>query len=457
MQKTRRKFIKQSLAVSAGFAGLSQYLISCSNAGQSGKAAEKLVQSKNWLDLPEGFTHKVISKWGNQMSDGFYVPGLPDGMAAFDVDGKVVLVRNHEVSPGNPKYGPFRDDKALFDKLDKKQFFDHGFGENPCIAGTTNVVFNEETQELEKEYLSLTGTIRNCAGGPTPWNTWITCEEDVTTAGDENENSHGYNFEVAADSNGLVEPKPIKDMGRFNHEAVCVDPKTSIVYQTEDRGDSLIYRYIPIVSGDLHQGGKLQALAIKGQPTLDTRNYDEQLMSLNQPFDVEWIDMEGIDSPEDDLRYRGAKAGAAVFARGEGMWYGNDEVYFACTSGGKNRTGQVFKYVPSEFEGTDKELEAPGKLELFAEPNDQEILQNCDNLTVAPWGDVVLVEDTKYSYMRGITPEGKIYTIAKNIGSEGEMAGVCFSPSGKTLFVNIQGVGLTLAITGPWEKLRTLV
>lgn len=117
-------------------------------------------------------------------------------------------------------------------------------------------------------------------------------------------------------------------------------------------------------------------------------------------------------------------------------------------------TGQVFKYVPSEFEGTAEEAENPGKLVLFAEPNDQEILKYCDNLTVAPWGDLVFVEDDKDSYMRGITPEGKIYNIARNIGSQSEMAGVCFSPSGKTLFVNVQKDGLTFAIVGPWEKLR---
>ena len=452
--QSRRKFIKQSIAVSVGFSGLSQYLIGCSTGVQSAESANGLIRSKEWLDLPEGFSYKVISKWGNPMSDGFLVPGLADGMAAFDEGGKVVLVRNHEISPGDPEYGPFGKDESLLGNLKKEQFFDFGFGKKPCIAGTTNLVFNEATQELEEEYLSLVGTIRNCAGGPTPWNSWITCEEDTTPLGKRNETSHGYNFEVPAGAKGLIEPIPIKAMGRFNHEAVCVDPKTSIVYQTEDRGDSLIYRYIPDVLGNLHKGGTLQALAIKGESSVDTRNWESQAVNVNDELEVTWIDLEDIDSPNDDLRIRGAESGAAVFARGEGMWYGNDEVYFACTSGGSNQTGQVFKYIPSAFEGTAKEAEDPGKLILFAEPNDEEILKYCDNLTVSPWGDVVLVEDAKDSYMRGITPEGKIYTIARNIGSEGEMAGVCFSPSGNTLFVNIQGEGLTLAITGPWENLR---
>ncbi len=454
--QSRRKFIKQSIAVSIGFSGLSQYLMSCSSGNQSSEVADSLVRTKEWLDLPEGFSYKIISRWGNQMSDGFLVPGLADGMAAFDVDGKVVLVRNHEISPDYPEYSPFGEDMAFLNRLKKEQFFDYGLGKRPCVAGTTNIVFNENTQELEEEFLSLVGTIRNCAGGPTPWNSWITCEEDVTPAGEKNETRHGYNFEVPANSKGLITPSPIKAMGRFNHEAVCVDPKTSIVYQTEDRGDGLIYRYIPNVSGNLHKGGVLQALAIKSNPSFDTRNWEAQNLNVNQELNVTWIDLENIDSIEDDLRIRGAQSGAAVFARGEGMWYGNDEVYFACTNGGENKTGQVFKYIPSAFEGTSKEATDPGKLILFAEPNDEEILKYCDNLTVSPWGDVVLVEDASDSYMRGITPEGKIYTIARNIGSKGEMAGVCFSPSGNTLFVNIQGEGLTLAITGPWDNLRNL-
>ncbi|MEM9338809.1 MAG: alkaline phosphatase PhoX [Bacteroidota bacterium] len=453
MKNSRRTFIKQSIAVSLGFSGLSHYLASCSGGGKATNVAENLPVSKEWIDLPEGFSAKIISRWGDTMSDGFRVPGLADGMAAFSVDGNVVLVRNHEIGD-NQEYGPFGTDQTLMNGLRKEDFFDYGFGKQPCMGGTTNVIFNEETQTVESEYLSLIGTIRNCAGGPTPWNTWITCEEDVTKASDLNETAHGYNFEVPATAKGPVKPVALKEMGRFNHEAVCVDPRTGIVYQTEDRHDSLIYRYLPNVPGELHKGGRLQALAIKEQASFDTRNHKEQAMQVGQALDTVWIDLEDTDPQEDDLRIRGYESGAAVFARGEGMWYGNEEVYFACTSGGKNKTGQVFKYIPGEFEGTEKEAENPGKLVLFAEPNDQELLKYCDNLTVAPWGDVVLVEDDQDSYMRGITPEGKIYNIARNIGSQSEMAGVCFSPSGKTLFVNVQKDGLTFAITGPWDKLR---
>jgi secreted PhoX family phosphatase len=133
------------------------------------------------------------------------------------------------------------------------------------------------------------------------------------------------------------------------------------------------------------------------------------------------------------------------------MWFGNNEFYFACTNGGHILQGQVFRYTPSPYEGTNQEKDAPGKLQLFAEPNNSNILKSCDNLTLAPWGDVVLCEDDPHPFVVGITPEGEIYKLAENTGYKSEFAGGVFSPSGDTYFVNIQGPGITLAITGPWR------
>ena len=138
------------------------------------------------------------------------------------------------------------------------------------------------------------------------------------------------------------------------------------------------------------------------------------------------------------------------------MWYGNNRIYFACTSGGIAKSGQIFIYEPSPYEGTSKEEEQPGKLMLFLEPNNSRLLEYGDNLTVAPWGDVVLCEDgARDQYLRGITPTGKIYTLARSsyVGNS-EMCGVCFAPNHETLFVNIQRPGITLAITGPWKILE---
>src|SRR5688500_4512399 len=271
--KSRRNFIKQSLAVSAGFMGLSQFLThqNYAVARNMNPVVEK------WFELPEGFNAKIISTWGEKMSDGFLVPGSADGMAAFDISGKVVLIRNHENSPSPSKYGPYGDNMSLFSKVSKSNVFDYGFGKTPGLGGTTTVVFNEEKQIVESQFLSLTGTYRNCAGGPTPWNSWITCEEDTTRKGAEAEQHHGYNFEIPASNKKVMSPVPLKEMGRFNHEAVCVDPSTGIVYETEDSGDSLIYRFIPKEKGKLHKGGVLQALAIKNQKSFDTRNWSTAL------------------------------------------------------------------------------------------------------------------------------------------------------------------------------------
>ena len=162
--------------------------------------------------------------------------------------------------------------------------------------------------------------------------------------------------------------------------------------------------------------------------------------------------MDNVESPNDDLRLRGHQQGAAIFARGEGMWYDNNTVYFACTNGGKNQSGQIFKYVPSIHEGTKKEDNNTGKLTLFVEPNNTNIVEFADNLTVAPWGDIIIAEDgPKVQYLRGITPEGKMYTLARNSLNLVEFAGPCFSKNHNSLFVNMQIPGLTLEITGPWK------
>jgi uncharacterized protein len=452
MKNSRRNFIQQCLAVSAGFSGLSAFLTSKSEAAPIYFG----VTENSWLELPEGFTAKIISRWGDKMSDGFLVPGRADGMAAFAIGKKVVLIRNHENNPQPTKYSAFGESMDLFPKVNKDQLFDFGYGKTPGLGGTTTLVYDERKQIVEEQFLSLAGTYRNCAGGPTPWNSWITCEEDTTAKGEIAEQFHGYNFEVPAANRKITTPVPLKEMGRFNHEAVCVDPASGIVYQTEDAHDGLIYRFIPHVNGRLAKGGTLQALAIKGEQRFDTRNWSERRMNPGDTLATEWITVTDVDGSVDDLRLRGFAQGAAVFARGEGMWFGRNEVFFACTNGGTKKSGQVFRYVPSPAEGKTGEASTPGKLTLFAEPNDTNILKYCDNLTVSPWGDVVLVEDSTDAYIRGITPVGKIYNIGRNIGSKSELAGICFSPSGKTMFVNIQDQGLTFAITGPWDKLKAL-
>ena len=474
----RRKFIHKSSRVSLGFLSLQAFVSACGSEATQTSTSRGLASAeqsllhpgygpllddpKGVLNLPQGFSYEIISEMGNPMDDGFLVPGLADGMATFEApDNKVLIVRNHEVSPGDTEKGAFGEDLEMLKKLSPEQLYDYGRGELPCMGGTTTVLYNPATGKVEQQYLSLAGTIRNCAGGRTPWNSWLTCEENTSRPDGKLEKDHGYVFEVPAQVEPkLFDPTPIKAMGRFNHEAVCVDPRTGIVYETEDRGDGLIYRYLPNQSGNLHAGGKLQILAIKGQKSFDTRNWEEldtEKMEIGKKYEVEWLDIDDIEAPDDDLRLRGFEQGAARFARGEGIWFGDNEAYFACTNGGHLMHGQIFRYTPSEKEGQPEEKDQPGTLELFVEPNNTDLVESCDNLTIAQNGDLIICEDLPTPRIVGITPEGQIYHIAKNVGYKSEFAGVCFSPDGKTCFVNIQGPGLTVAIRGPWGQRKEAV
>lgn len=463
MSITRRSFIKNTTLVSLGFLGLNRFAANSAflNTYENPNVGFGPL-SHRWgdaLSLPKGFTAKIISRSGDKMADGLLVPGMYDGMGTFALGGdKTLLIRNHEMND-QESASPFGPDNHLLNNVKPEQFYDFAGGNHPCLGGTTTMIYNEATQQTELQFLSLTGTIRNCAGGVTPWKSWITCEETSLTqaeGGRQLEKSHGYNFEVPATTKiGLTNPLPLKAMGRFVHEAVAVHPQKGIVYQTEDLTDSAFYRFLPNQYGKLHQGGKLQCLALTDWKGADTRNWatlTTDAFPKKKSFRVHWIDLDDPESPDNDLRLRGQQKGAACFANTEGIWFGSNELFFACTRGGNKGTGQIFRYVPSKYEGTPQEKDSPATLELFLEPNDTEIFQNCDNLTIAPWGDVIICEDKHDARIIGITPKGETYTIAKNIGfSSSEFAGPVFSPSGKTLFVNVQQPGLTLAITGPWK------
>ena len=454
MTLTRRHFLQTSGAFTLGLAGL-HGLVGCSDMRYAARFGPLVPDPEGIFDLPRGFTYRVISRAGERMTDGFYVPAAHDGMAAFPgQDGRTILVRNHEMDLGrDPAHGPFGSANELFARLSLEDLYDAGHNGQPCLGGTTTLVYDTMTQELVSHYLSLAGTLRNCAGGPTPWNSWITCEETVDLPGEHCARAHGYPFEVPVTATpGLARPVPLTAMGRFNHEAVAVCPNSGVVYQTEDQSDGLLYRFLPDTPGMLANGGRLQALAVAGQSALDTRNWGpEPAVAVGAVLATRWIDLDEVEAPENDLRYRGFDLGAARFARGEGMWYGNDAVYFACTNGGEAERGQIWRYVPSPNEGAPQESEAPGTLELFVEPNDPGLVDNADNLTVTPWGDLILCEDgSGEQFLVGIKPDGTAYKFARNAVSNSELAGATFSPDGTTLFVNIQHDGLTLAITGPW-------
>ena len=214
-------------------------------------------------------------------------------------------------------------------------------------------------------------------------------------AGGPFKRDHGFVFEVPATSEPSLTPaQPLLALGRMNHEAAVVDPASGVVYLTEDREESLFYRLLPEVPGQLSRGGKLQALRLRHGPS-DTRNWkgSPQLQPA-KTFEVDWVTLDGVGSLEDDLRLRGhTEKSAALFARGEGIWASRAGIFFACTTGGPALRGQIFRYVPSEREGQSGESVRPGTIELFLETDAASDLHNPDNLTIAPWGDLFVCED----------------------------------------------------------------
>ncbi len=444
---TRRQFLAGSLAFSGLAASAFGKNMNLASMPLSVGYGELIRDPSHILDLPKGFTYKIISSFGRVMSDGKHVPDRADGMGCFSVPGnpdKVVLIRNHELHPKHLGSQPNSIQRHISERA-----YDTNSNSVALPGGTTSLIVDLSTQTVEREFISLSGTVRNCSGGITPWGTWLTCEESVDRPNGIISKDHGYVFEVPANAQSEVEAVPLKAMGRFNHEAACVDPQSGIVYLTEDRGDSLLYRFVPASYGQLSKGGQLEALVVKGKPQFDTRNWNEVQMPLSTWFDIEWVSIDHPHSPEDDLRQQGYEKGAALFARGEGIHWGDDELYFCCTNGGQKQLGQVMRLVPSKDGKSDT-------LQLFLESQDKNLYNFGDNLTICPNGHLLVCED-QYTdivdnHLRGVTPKGEVYKFAK-LHVQTELAGACFSPDGSTLFVNLYSPTQTLAITGPWHNI----
>lgn len=473
---------RNMLATGVAFAGLAQRAMAANTTPAQVQANRYRNEATGYgplktdpfglFDLPEGFSYTVVSRAGDPMSDGLVTPYKMDGMGCFPLDrDRVVLVRNHELKLADLDYGPFGVSHGLIGKADRSRIYDKRQDGMALAGGATTLVYDIRKRRLESSHLSLTGTTTNCSGGQTPWGSWLTCEEIVQSAGSMANGlgtmkSHGWVFEVPSRAGALVEPVPITGLGRFRHEAACIDPRTGVVYLTEDEGDGfgLFYRFLPEDRRSLVKGGRLQALGFKDSPQDgDSRNWTSESWRVGDAREVVWIDLDGTDNPDAMLRYRGHAKGAAWFARGEGIFFGEGELYFTCTSGGPGKLGQIMRYRPSPTEGQPGERDQPAKLQLFVQPSDKSVLMMPDNLAVAPWGHLLVCEDKAdeggVNYLKGVTPQGRVYAIGRqaqpgssDVGANTELAGVCFSPDGTTLFVNAYWPGLTLAITGPWGR-----
>jgi secreted PhoX family phosphatase len=373
---------------------------------------------------------------------GGVVPNAFDGMAAFAAGNDMVrLVRNHELRDPPEVSRPFGG--RPYDRIGP--------------GGTTTLEARlgpDGRATLVRQFASLTGTCVNCAGGPTPWGSWISCEETVAGTGDGWAENHGYTFEVPSSANRVVNPVRLEAMGRFEHEAVAVDAATGWIYQTEDRNPAGFYRFKPTVPGQLALGGKLEALAMRDRDGYETAT-NQALLS---PRKVKWvrIDHPDSDAPTLDSGFvfnQALAKGAARFARLEGCWYDDSSIYFNATSGGNAGAGQIWQYHTGRHE-----------LQLIFESPSAAVLNSPDNICVSPRGGIVLCEDGPgTNYVRGLTRDGAIFDLIRNNLNDIEWAGACFSPQGRTLFVNIQGntrpiqipggaKGMTFAIWGPWES-----
>ena len=399
--------------------------------------------------IPTGFTLREISRSGTPMKRAGQgnVPNALDGMAAFPMsNGNVRLIRNHEM----------RDSAAQTVPLGTKPWDAKAGGGCTSLEVAINSVTGEPT--LLDEFVSISGTQVNCAGGQTPWGSWLTCEETTESASPTGRlKNHGYVFEVPAGAMSEVDPVSLNAMGRFSHEAVVVDRNYGHVYQTEDAGSTTsgFYRFIPNVLGDMTKGGKLQMLALEGRPGFDTGAGG---IPVGVPLAAFWVDIDNPDpvpiTSTTSCFAQGLAKGGTRFARLEGAWWGDNSAYFDSTSGGTARVGQIWQYRPTSADA--------GQLVLIFESPGASVLDAPDNICVSPRGGIVLCEDGGGTqFIRGLTREGMIFDFVRAADpvDATEFAGACYSPDGRTLFFNTQGStrrlgterGSTFAIWGPWE------
>jgi uncharacterized protein len=372
------------------------------------------------MDLPAGFAYRILEQAGEAMSDGYRVPALADGMGCFpQPDGNLVLMRNHELS-GQSSSGPY---------LEAQPRSEHDY-DAQTDGSVTRLVVDGVTFERRSSNLVLVGTTRNCSGGTSPWG-WLSAEEVFSE-------HHGYVFLCDPAAEGVMPPRRITSYGHFYHEAAVVDPATLAAYLTEDRSDGCLFRFLPDDASDPFFG-RLQALAVRGRPGFST----SRGLVQGDVLDVGWVDLPDPDPPDDVLRRTAFGLGAASINRGEGIWCENGRIYFTATAGGEAGVGQVFALQPAGDRG---------ELVLVAESDGVDRLDGPDCITVAPWGDLIVSEDSvtgrSVNHVLGITPEGEHYHLARTL--LGEISGLCFAPGGRALFLNIFNAGLTLVITGPF-------
>ncbi|MFF8501030.1 alkaline phosphatase PhoX [Streptomyces anulatus] len=447
---TRRQVLAGSGAAAAiAFTGAFSELFAGTAAARGHDGYGPLVPDPDGLlDLPKGFRYRVLSREGDPLRSGEGpVPSNHDGMAALPGrHGRVHLVRNHE-NRHTAKIGVPTVEGLTYDPMAK--------------GGCTSLELDGRNKVLG-ERVAIAGTAVNCAGGPTPWRTWLTCEENEDKAGTNGyTKDHGFIFEVDGADPRRTGAVPLTAMGRFQHEAIAVDPKSGIVYETEDAFDKpfgLFYRFLPEKplggTGSLRAGGALEAMRVPGVPDLSA------VRETGTRFDrIEWVPVPDPLAAQTPIRFQdfGPK-GVTHAQKLEGCYWGGSSVYFVSSfarsdeGSAADHYGQVWRYEPKKRRltlvvifGPDTDIQLPG--------------ESPDNICLAADGGLMVCEDGGGAqHVLGVTRRGEVYTMARgrqNIGTPeepewGEFAGVAFSPDGSTMYVNCYTPGTTFAVTGPW-------
>ena len=511
----RRTFITRGAAVVGGgllSAGAVERLVARDALGRHHAHAEPYGPLRRTRDqrgvevlaLPAGFSYVTFGHTGTTMADGNPTPLALDGMSAFaggrrhghghgrgnghGRDRLVRLIRNSEDrNPAGVKGGLIGDRSKAYDPT--------GFG------GTTTLVYDERRRRLVEDFVSLNGTIVNCAGGRGyRYRHWLTGEEsvagpDAADVTDRFAKRHGYLFETPVDRgpNELETGEPITAAGRFSHEAAAVDQRTGIVYETEDPGSGVgagFYRYIPEHPEELTAGGALQMLAIKGQPQVDLRQGQRRGAVLRVDGSTSTTPIP-TSSRSATRRARSTRAGARA-ARSSTAWRAAGRTTGRSTSSPRAAaTRRTATSTPTTSRrasarsgrtGPAAAATTAGRSCSSTSRRRAQKLDGPDNLTVTPRGGLIACEDDpstafgdeppedthplapgieNVNRLIGITRRGEAFEFAVNVHSGSELAGCCFSPSGDTLFFNIFGrarfdedpvEGMTCAVTGPWHR-----
>lgn len=411
------------------------------------------------LRLPKGYRYHSFAWAGEVLNDGYPGPRACDGMGVVaDENDIVTLIRNHELRGSS---GPLGDPQKAWDVTG---------------GGTSTLRFDTRAERLVDSRISLGGTLNNCAGGVTPWGTWLSCEEGPVTPGlmhlggdlrqrrwhlKHAEKSHGYVFEVRPE--GESEPRPIVSMGQFYHEAAAVDPDSGVVYMTEDaKPHAGFYRFVPDTPGQLQAGGKLQMLKVEAYRELT------YAVPQNVPMAFDWVDIADPGRGHTPGTHDGAgvvsqgiAAGGSAFVSLEGCGFHEGSIYFTSKAGGKARSGQIYRLDIQR-----------GTLELIFEASEQDSFTGPDNIIVSPRGSLMICEDrlgafTRAQYIAGFNDQDGLFAFCQtnpqldaeyaghNLGKTAlgsEWAGICFSADGQWMFANLYSPGVSFAITGPWQK-----